>query len=87
MRKNGQVLPPESRPRFAVRKCGRDLPLEMQRKLAGIIAARIGRRKRPQRTEMRKRHHHHQGQDSITGKGKGYAASGSEESYVDLPQH
>ena len=35
---------------------------------------------------MQKRHHH-QGQDSITGKGKGYAASGSEKLYVDLTQH
>ena len=30
---------------------------------------------------------HRQGHRDITGKGKGYAASGSEESYVDLIQH
>ena len=30
---------------------------------------------------------HRQGHRDITGKRKGYAASGSEESYVDLIQH
>ena len=80
------------RPRFAAGiaaeicrwNCGWVLLLEMWRRLAAIITARICCRKRPPRIEMRKRHHHPQGQDGITGKGKGYAASGSEESYVDL---
>ena len=93
MRNCGRDLPPkcsrdspsEMRLRLAIgkvfrirhRKCGWDSPPEWRRRWP---PPRIGEAW-PGREDPR------QGYRDITGKGKGYAASGSEESYVDLFQH
>ena len=80
-----QGLPPKIVVEICRLKCGQDLPPELRSRFAARLAAGICRWKWPPKTEMRKRHH--QWQDIITGKGKGYDASGSEEPYVDLSQH
>ena len=82
----GQDLPPKMQLGFAIgnvvgilhRKCGWDSPLEWWRRWP---PPRIGE------VLWTGREDHRQGYRDITGKGKGYAASGSEESYVDLFQH